>query len=216
MKETTKMSRAVGQLEKMYNALNMDKFDGALPTPIITVQSKPGTYGHCTTTKVWRRKEDEAYEMNVAAEVLTAPIEEVIDTLIHEMVHLYCRENGIQEVSRGGKYHNGKFKELAEAKGLVCVRQGIYGWNSVGTGNDSLIEYALSKGWSELKIERHTFGRVAIGGSGAAHGGAATETDGKRPSSTRKLQCPCCGNSVRATKAVNIICGDCMERMTEV
>lgn len=116
MKETTKMSRAVGQLEKMYNAINIDKFDGALPTPIITVQSKPGTYGHCTTSKVWRHKEDEAYEMNLAAEMLTAPIEEVIDTLIHEMVHLYCRENGIQEVSRGGKYHNGKFKELAEAK----------------------------------------------------------------------------------------------------
>lgn len=44
MKETTKMSRAVGQLEKMYNTLNLDLWGGQLPTPIITVQSKPGTY----------------------------------------------------------------------------------------------------------------------------------------------------------------------------
>lgn len=29
--------------------------------------------------------------------------------MIHEMVHLYCRENGIKEVSRGGKYHNVRF-----------------------------------------------------------------------------------------------------------
>ena len=50
MKETTKMSRAVGQLEKIYNTLNADLFGGALPVPIITVQSKPGTYGHCTTS----------------------------------------------------------------------------------------------------------------------------------------------------------------------
>ena len=46
MKETTKMSRAVSQLEHIYNALNTDFFDGLLPVPIITVQSKPGTYGH--------------------------------------------------------------------------------------------------------------------------------------------------------------------------
>lgn len=52
MKETTKMSRAVSQLEHIYNALNTDFFDGLLPVPIITVQSKPGTYGHCTTAKV--------------------------------------------------------------------------------------------------------------------------------------------------------------------
>ena len=115
MKETTKMSRAVGQLEKMYNTMNADFYNGALPVPIITVQSKPGTWGHCTTAKVWRRKEDNTYEMNIAAEVLDREIEEIIDTILHEMVHLYCRENNIKEVSRGGKYHNGKFKELAES-----------------------------------------------------------------------------------------------------
>lgn len=48
MKETTKMSRAISQLEHIYNALNEDFFEGELPTPIITVQSKPGTYGHCS------------------------------------------------------------------------------------------------------------------------------------------------------------------------
>lgn len=52
MKETTKMSRAVGQLEKIYNVLNLDFFDGELPLPIITVQSRPGTYGHCSVAKV--------------------------------------------------------------------------------------------------------------------------------------------------------------------
>lgn len=162
MKETTKMSRAVGQLEKMYNTLNMDKFAGELPTPIITVQSKPGTWGHCTIGKVWKRKDGETYEMNIAAEVMDREIEEIIDTLLHEMVHLYCRENGIQEVSRGGKYHNKKFKALAEEKGLVCVQAGQYGWNTQGIGNDSLIEYALEKGWSELKISRGTWQQIRI------------------------------------------------------
>ena len=94
------MSRAVSQLEHIYNSLNADFFSGELPVPIITVQSKPGTYGHCTTSKVWQRKETGAYELNIAAEVLNFEIEETLDTMLHEMCHLYCRENGIKEVSR--------------------------------------------------------------------------------------------------------------------
>ena len=92
MKQTTKMSRAVGQLEKIYFHLNEDFFEGALSIPIITVQSKPGTVGHCSVAKVWQRKEDNAYELNIAAEVLNYAIEETLDTMIHEMVHLFCRD----------------------------------------------------------------------------------------------------------------------------
>lgn len=215
MKETTKMSRAVGQLEKMYNTLNADLFGGTLPVPIITVQSKPGTYGHCSCAKVWRNKDTEQYEMNIAAEALNVEIEEVLDTLIHEMVHLYCRENGIQEVSRGGKYHNGRFKALAEEKGLICYKAGQYGWNTQGTGNDRLTAYALEKGWSEIQIARGNRQsiRVPAGGAQSSSGQQTQEGGERRPSSTRKYICPCCKNSVRATKAVNIICGDCMKKM---
>ena len=84
MKETTKMSRAVGQLEKIYNTLNADLFNGELPIPIITVQSKPGSYGHCTTSKVWRNRDTEQYEMNIAAEMLNMEIEEVLEEELGE------------------------------------------------------------------------------------------------------------------------------------
>lgn len=220
MKQTTKMSRAVGQLEKIYNCLNVDFFEGALPTPIITVQSKPGTMGHCSVAKVWQRPQDSTYELNIAAEVLNFPIEETLDTMIHEMVHLYCRENDIKEVSRGGKYHNGKFKEEAEKRGLECYKCGQYGWNTRPT--DKLVEYAMERDWNEIRIGRHSFQFPGIrtGEGGPQHSGGntggQTVPGGKRPSSTRKLQCPCCKNSVRATKAVRIMCMDCNEQMTEV
>ena len=124
MKETTKMSRAISQLEHIYNSLNTDFWSGELPVPVITVQSKPGTYGHCTASKVWQRKTDNTYELNIAAEVLSYPIEEIIDTMLHEMTHLFCREHGFKETSRGSAYHNKKFKEIAESHGLTCVYQG--------------------------------------------------------------------------------------------
>lgn len=214
MKQTTKMSRAVSQLEHICNSLNTDFFDGELPVPIITVQSKPGTYGHCSVAKVWQRPDGGAYELNIAAEVLNYPIEETLDSMIHELVHLYCRQHGIQEVSRGGTYHNKRFKEEAERRGLECYRTEKYGWNT--RPSDRLVEYALEKGWSEIKIGRSTLPpMIRTGAGGTAQPGADTP-GGKRPSSTRKLICPKCGQSVRATKKVNIICGDCMVPMVEV
>ena len=215
MKQTTKMSRAVGMLEKIYFHLNTDFFESALPTPIITVQSKPGTYGHCTVAKVWQRPDGNTYELNIAAEVLNFPIEETLDTMIHEMVHLYCRENGIKETSRGGTYHNGRFKEEAEKRGLECYKCGQYGWNTRPT--EKLVEYALSKDWNEIRIGRSTsFPGIRTGGTGTAQSGGSSTGSERRPSSTRKLQCPCCKNSVRATKAVRIMCMDCMQQMVEV
>ena len=215
MKQTTKMSRAVSQLEHIFNTLNGDFFEEALPVPIITVQSKPGTFGHCSVAKVWRRSEERTYELNVAAEVLNYPIEETLDTMLHEMVHLYCRENGIKEVSRGGRYHNGKFKEEAEKRGLECFPCGNAGWNTRPT--DRLVEYALNKGWNEIRIGRNNLPLAMRTGAAEA---AQSETPGeqgcKRPSSTRKLVCPKCGQSVRATREVHIICGVCMERMVKV
>lgn len=133
--------------------------------------------------------------------------------MIHEMCHLYCRENGIKEVSRGGKYHNGKFKAIAEAHGLTCVPCKEYGWNT--TPGDNLVEYALIKDWNEIDLGRNSLpSAMRTGSTGTAQTGAAgMGNGGRRPSSTRKLVCPKCGQSVRATRDVNIICGDCMERM---
>ena len=214
MKQATKMSRAVSQLEHIYNSLNADFFAGELPTPIITVQSKPGTMGHCSVSKIWQRKDDKTYELNIAAEVLNYPIEETLDTMLHEMVHLYCRQHDIKEVSRGGKYHNKRFKAIAEEHGLTCVPCGQYGWNT--TPGDNLVEYALNKGWNEILLGRNSLPpAMRTGATGTAQPGTAPG-GGKRPSSTRKLICPKCSQSVRATRKVNILCGDCLLPMVEV
>ena len=77
----------------------------------------------------------------------------------------------------------GKFKAIAEAHGLTCVPCGQYGWNT--TPGDNLVEYALSKGWNEIRIGRSSpppF--LHTGATGTAQGGAETMPGGKRPSST--------------------------------
>lgn len=216
MKETVKTSRTAGYLEKIFRTLNADWFDGELEEPIITIQSTPRAYGHVTVSKTWKRKDDWRHELNLGAETLNRPIEEVVSTVMHEMVHLYNIAHGVQDCSRGGTYHNKKFRDEAQRRGLVIEHHPTYGW-TITRPSEELIDYIITQGWNDIAINR---GRgiwtpPASGGSKAGNGGTEPGTTPKK-SSTRKLICPKCGQSVRATKTVNIICGDCMEKMVEV
>ena len=217
MKETVKTSRTAGYLEKIFRAINADFFGGALEEPIITIQSTPRAHGHVTVGKVWYRKDERRHELNIGAETINRPIENVVATMIHEMVHLWNIAQGVQDCSRGGLYHNKKFKEEAEKRALKIEHHEKYGW-TITEPTDELIEYILEKGWSEINISRGGFGWTPApsnGGKTGNSGGVAITPPAKK-SSTRKLQCPCCGNSVRATKAVRIMCMDCNEQMNEV
>ena len=215
MKETVKTSRTAGYLEKIFRALNADWFGGELEEPIITIQSTPRAYGHVTVAKAWRRKDDWRHELNLGAETLDRPIEEVVSTMMHEMVHLYNIAHNVQDTSRGGMYHNRKFRDEAERRGLVIGHHQTYGWTLTEPGEE-LVEYIIRQGWGEIYINRGmSWTPPASGGSKAGNSAGAGVETGKK-SSTRKLVCPKCGQSVRATRTVNILCGDCMEQMTEV
>lgn len=210
MKELIKNSRVCGYLEKIFRSLNEDKFNGELETPIITVQSTPRAYGHITVRKVWKNsRHGEQYEINIGAGTLNRPIEDVVSTMLHEMVHLYNLMHDIQDCSRGGTYHNKKFKEKAEEVGLVIDYDSRIGWSITSPGED-LINYIVGQQWEDILINREEGVRISIGGKSGDSGSGADDIE-KKPSSTRKYQCPCCGMSVRATKEVRIICADCAE-----
>lgn len=215
MKQTVKTSRTAGYLEKMFRELNRDFFEGKLEEPIITIQSTPRAYGHVTVAKIWQRKGENRHELNIGAETLNRPIEEVTATMVHEMVHLWNLAEGVQDCSRGGTYHNKRFKEEAEKRALHIEHHPTYGW-TITSPTEELLEYILEQGWTELDMNRGggEWSPPPSAGGKAGSGGQAPGAEPKK-SSTRKLVCPCCGNSVRATKAVRIMCMDCMEQMIE-
>ena len=51
----------------------------------------------------------------------------VAETLLHEMIHEFCHENGIKDTDADGT-HNEAFRDTARAHGLVC-HIGTQGWN---------------------------------------------------------------------------------------
>lgn len=214
MKELVKTSRVTGYIEKMYRQLNIDKFDGKLEEPVITVMDTKGAYGHVTCSKVWRTKDATRYELNIAAGTLSRPIENVVSTLLHEMVHIYCMANNIQDTSRGTTYHNKRFKEQAEKVGLIITYDKRIGW-SITAPSESLIDYIIEQGWTDILMNRGIARKDLTGASPTSPDDAGEESP-KKPSSTRKYICPSCGMSVRATKDVRIKCMDCDELMIKV
>ena len=198
----TTLSESIRMLEKAFDLVNDYYFESALSKSVITVQSTPRAYGHFTTKRIWKDDRKESYEINLGAETLHRPIEEVIATLIHEMVHQYCAENDIQDTSRGGTYHNKRFKKEAEKRGLIITYNHRIGF-SITEPSDDLLSFVKSTKWLE-QISWHRQTRIE------------TSEVTTSSSSTRKYQCLSCEMSVRATKKVNLICGDCDERMVQV
>lgn len=215
MKETVKTSRTAGYLEKIFRKLNAYYFNSMLEEPIITIQATPRAYGHVTISKTWHKSNgDYRHELNVDAGTLDRPIEEVVATLLHEMVHLLHLQMGIQDCSRGGTYHNRRFKAAAEACDLQIDYDPRVGW-SVTSPTEALIEFIIAEGWDDIRVGR-TDGNAARAPGRGSPNGAGTPPTAPKKSSTRKYICPSCKMSVRATREVNLICGDCMVQMVPV
>mgnify|MGYP006907465197 FL=1 len=130
----------------------------------------------------------------------------MVATTLHECVHLWNLQNGIQDCSRGGTYHNKKFKAAAEARDLKISYDPRIGW-SITEPTEALCEFILEQGWDDIHMNRIESGKGTGNTTGKPTGGNNPNTH------SIKYICPCCGNSVRATKMVHILCMDCNKPM---
>lgn len=196
----------ISELHRAFKLFNEQLFNGELPEPAILVAprgNKKLTLGWCTVGKVWKNEvtEEERYEINLCAEALNRGIYPVMATLLHEMVHLHNLVFEIKDVSRGGTYHNMKFKKVAEEHGLIIEHAEKIGW-SVTKLQGTTMDLIDKAGFDEVVF---SFGRREM----------LSDEDKKRKkkkSSVRKYVCPRCGCIIRASKQVKVICGDCYEK----
>lgn len=217
MKNLTSYNRATQYLNKVFKLINTEYFDGKLEMPTITIQSSVASYGHISVSKVWKTENgNDSYELNVSADYLSRPIENVVATLIHECCHLYAMMNGIRDTSNQSIYHNKKFKEIAENKGhLIIERHEKYGW-TITSPSEETLDFCIRNDLQDILISRNSFTGFAITGTPKAGNATPTATPAtpKKPKSI-KWVCPCCGAIVRSGKILNIVCGDCNEKFIQ-
>ena len=158
MKETS-LKPVIEKLENLFSKFNEKFYNGELQAPVIKVSpdTTKGAYGWCTAWKAWSvgeqkkvadlatltkealeamKKDDGFYEINICAEHLARPFEQVAETLLHEMVHLY----------------NKKYKEAAEQHGLTVEKDAKYGWTKTSLNDEAK---AFVAGMQDKKFELH-------------------------------------------------------------
>lgn len=118
------------ELHRAFDYFNEEFVDGILPKVIITIQESGrknalGWYGK----GFWSDKTcgGSACEINISAEHMNRSADSILETLLHEMAHLYNSVKKIRDVS-SGQYHNKKFKTAAELFGLTVEKGGTRGW----------------------------------------------------------------------------------------
>lgn len=217
MKENTSYNRTIEYLNKIFKYINTEFFNDELPKPVITIQSTPRAYGHFTPWKSWTTEKDgektEQVEINIAAETLNRPIENTVATLIHECTHYYCYLHDIKDVSRGGSYHNKRFKTEAEKRGILIEYSPSIGWSITEPGEE-VINFCINYNLQDIYISRKGGSWMRTGGTKGTQGKTGTGEDGEEPKkkgNSIKWICPKCEMIARTTKECRIMCMDCMQ-----
>lgn len=186
------VSKRIGEL---FDKLNERFFNSSLPRPefYITPTNREYVKFNQNAIAVYNRSISQKYEFNITSTILSMPMDKICAVIIHEMCHMYNQINGVKDTSRGGTYHNSRFKSTAEAHGLIVAKTSVYGYSETAPNSD-LISWCndqFPKNW--IDVYRYT--------------------DQAKVASTRphnyRYECQCCGAIARSGKPLFLICGNC-------
>lgn len=227
-------SAVVRLLEKVWARIREDHPE--LPDVVIVTGSGMiggSRWGHFRADG-WKIQEEGAairkHELFLAGEALAKGARQTLQTMIHEATHTLARVRNIQDTSRQGRWHNAKFKTLAEEMGLEHKRDQAdksHGFSFVTLTEATIARYAdlLDELEREIRLvinlplwlggtqdEDEAEGGEKIGGAG---GGKPTKGQG---STSNNLKCVCrCETPriIRVSRKVleeaGIMCRECGE-----
>jgi hypothetical protein len=157
-------------------------------------------------------------EVLLAGEALHLPVEEVFAVLLHEAAHGLNAARTIKDTSRGGRYHNARFKAAAEELGLRVETMAPHGWARTVVVPDTVRAYQddVATLGHAMRIARRVGATATIGTTGEADRGAAGEEprDGSEQTSRKSGSVSCgCGRRLRMAPSVlaqgPVLCGLC-------
>jgi predicted SprT family Zn-dependent metalloprotease len=201
----TPTEQAYTELQQAYDFFNRDLFNGQLPPCLITMQRKNRTYGYFSGER-WN---DHAGA--VTDEIALNPMhfatrspEDVLSTLVHEMVHLWQHHFGTPSRS---SYHNKEWAAKMDSIGLCPSDTGIEGGKRTG---QHMSHYVVADGPYAKASTKLLAGGFVISWRDRSRedGPGKGKTTGKAGVRT-KYTCPGCGLNAWAKPEVVLVCGAC-------
>jgi hypothetical protein len=206
-RQVWRASRLLAELEDAWQAIANDH--GGLPPVVVTIASgelpqrrqlRLGRFSPCA----WQHDGDEVAEVLIGAEGLARGAEPVLATLLHEAAHGLAYQRQIRDTSRGGRYHNRRYLEVAQSVGLQVAHHPQLGWSSTTLSNQARDRYSAQVRALDaaLQAHRHRHDARAARGSGR-----------------NLLGCRCrCGRRIRVSAAAlaqaPIVCERCGHAFT--
>lgn len=221
-------SRMTAALERAWYAIQSRHPD--VPDVHITVAAGSVPFGvvlgHFAPHRWHADKEDAGvHELFVGGEGLQRGAVDVLGTLLHEAAHGVANTRGVQDCSRQGRYHNKRFKVIAEELGLELQHSESLGYSNTLVPLSTQQSYAdlLMELDGELSVWRsHDFGFDLSGIGGTTGGGDKVKTPktptapNPNPQPKSVISCYCVGPAERRIRAAHdtllrgpITCGVC-------
>jgi hypothetical protein len=175
--------------------------------------------GHFAAGRWAQGKTTAHHEVLVAGERLADGPEAVLSTLLHEAAHAGCHALGIEDTSRGGRYHNKRFQAAAESLGLTTDKHPTIGVITTGLADEARDAYleVLADLAKAIDLYRHSETEVrALVTVGGSAGTVAPRNTRKSNNNGRSLACACATPrkirvAVSTADLGPIVCGICGE-----
>lgn len=198
------------ELTLAYDHFNKALFAAALPPCLITLQRSKKSYGYFSADRFAHA--DGALTDEIAlnpSHFATRRIEEVLATLVHEMVHLWQHHFG--RPGRG-RYHNREWAEQMKAIGLHPSADGREGAAETGEAMSHRIVAGGAFEKAAARLVGRSF-RIAWADHVAAARDESSPAEGsgedKVPKAGKwfKFECGACKQTARAKFDASLICG---------
>ena len=202
----TKPIQEYDLFQQAYDYFNDRLFAGQLPPCLITLQRKKGAYGYFSGDRFESRTNAETTTDEIAmnpAHFHQGDLE-TLDTLVHEMCHLWQHHFG--KISRGG-YHNKEWATKMLDIGLTPSSTGKPGGKMTG---QKVSDFITPGGLFESEA------RGLLGTGFTFRWQSRESTKGKNGGSGKnktKYTCPDCGQNAWGKPGARLICGDCNQPM---
>lgn len=119
-----------GTLQRAFDHFNAELFDGRLPPCLISLRSSSRVYGYHHARRFIAPDGTQIDELGLHPGFFTLqPVEEVLSTLVHEMVHHWQRHQGTSTPSNP---HNKEWASKMETLGLAPSNSGLPGGRQTG------------------------------------------------------------------------------------
>lgn len=189
-----------------YAHFNRELFENSLPNCLITLQRRKGAYGYYSPERFKSSEGNQTDEIAMNPRHFKRPANEVLSTLIHEMVHLWQQHYGKPPA---GNYHNKEWAAKMKTVGLYPSTTGKPGGKET---SQNVSHYIIERGVFEKACTMFLADGFILYNDDSSEAGKAKAK--KKAASKTKYTCSECDTNAWAKPNTHLNCGACDVMMT--